>query len=953
MVKPDRNLVDLLIATFDTVEDVDYFFDQLKSPDWIEPLASAELFRYPPEPIRVDGGIQFPPWSASRYLARMAGVSPTSVRRVLLDLPATDNVRVLHDIADAVLAIPPEMAVEFVPRMVDWLESPFQLLLPTKLGALLRRVALSGLSEPALTLAATLFRIHSGNSMQVGGDDSSFKSLTETASSVHPIEFERLIEECRHDFIAGTGLRGLEFLSDLLGAAMEMETRDPADSKNDYSWIWRPSIAPHEQNRVPSVRNSIVSAVLDAALQLASSSYKLDEIIDILESREWSVLRRIALEVLHQCAPQRSAVVSSRLTNPELMFDPALHHEYWVLLHDRFAKLTLKQQVAIIEAIRRAPALFRDPDGPYADILEAAPEYWQAQLLAAIADDLSSDWRAWFDELVAKGRANEHPDFQSYSSRGFVGPTSPISDTEFAAMSDDQLMEYLQTWEPEHGWGKPSPEGLGRALAASVRAAPTRFAEHAAKFRSLDPTYVNSFLSAFREVAMNREPFPWEPILQLSEWVVQQDREIPGRVSEYGNLDSGWVWTRSTIVHLLDVGFNDSPAEIPFECRSLAWSVLRPLTDDPHPSVEEEERYGGPNMDPSTYAINTVRGQAIESVIKYALWVNRHLGDSTEDAQTAGFDRMLEAREVLDQHLAPGNDPSCAVHSMYGQWFPWLQLLDPAWAEHNQSRIFPPEDEDFLFWEAAWDAYIGFCQPFDSVFGLLKDEYERAVTRIVSASPDRKHPMLGLDHLGQHLMVFYLRGRVGLDDRLLRVFHHKAPPDLRASALEFVGRSFYSIDDRSVHPYPNIAPEVIERARALWAMRLEVASQAASQDEYRKEIGEFGWWFLYPNFDEKWALAQLVAALRLAGFVEFSHMVVQRLAELVATRPVPVLTALQLLIGSDHRASLSLGWESVTDILRSALRHPDAGVRQQAEALTHELGTRGYRQFRDLLKEAK
>jgi hypothetical protein len=102
-----------------------------------------------------------------------------------------------------------------------------------------------------------------------------------------------------------------------------------------------------------------------------------------------------------------------------------------------------------------------------------------------------------------------------------------------------------------------------------------------------------------------------------------------------------------------------------------------------------------------------------------------------------------------------------------------------------------------------------------------------------------------------------------------------------------------------------------------------------------------------------WALTQLQLALRFAGFVEFAHMVVKRLAEIVDIRPVPVLTALQLLISSDSQGFLTLGWDSVTDILRSALSSSEIGVRQQAETLTHELGARGYRDFRGLLREAK
>lgn len=62
--------------------------------------------------------------------------------------------------------------------------------------------------------------------------------------------------------------------------------------------------------------------------------------------------------------------------------------------------------------------------------------------------------------------------------------------------------------------------------------------------------------------------------------------------------------------------------------------------------------------------------------------------------------------------------------------------------------------------------------------------------------------------------------------------------------------------------------------------------------------------------------------------------------------------ALQLLIGGDNQGFLSLAWDSVTEILRAALRNPDSGVRQQAEQVTNELGARGYRQFRDLLRDA-
>ena len=69
-----------------------YFFDTLTSPEWIEPLSECGFFKDPPEPIREEEPeqgrvlISFPPWPESRYLARVAGVAPDSVLKVMKQL---------------------------------------------------------------------------------------------------------------------------------------------------------------------------------------------------------------------------------------------------------------------------------------------------------------------------------------------------------------------------------------------------------------------------------------------------------------------------------------------------------------------------------------------------------------------------------------------------------------------------------------------------------------------------------------------------------------------------------------------------------------------------------------------------------------------------------------------------------------------------------------------------
>src|SRR5689334_10695171 len=79
----------------------DYFFDQLESPDWIEPLERNGLFAEPYAAIRRGEMISFPTWVPGQYLTRMAAipVAQERVLKVLKRLPKSDNPRVYEVVA--------------------------------------------------------------------------------------------------------------------------------------------------------------------------------------------------------------------------------------------------------------------------------------------------------------------------------------------------------------------------------------------------------------------------------------------------------------------------------------------------------------------------------------------------------------------------------------------------------------------------------------------------------------------------------------------------------------------------------------------------------------------------------------------------------------------------------------------------------------------------------------
>src|SRR5271169_6620319 len=95
-----------------------YFFDHLKSPAWLEPLARYGFFQKPPEPQREGQYISFQDWPESRYLARMASTREAEERvlAIALRVPSTENTRVHGDLADVALALSPNRSAKLVPQ---------------------------------------------------------------------------------------------------------------------------------------------------------------------------------------------------------------------------------------------------------------------------------------------------------------------------------------------------------------------------------------------------------------------------------------------------------------------------------------------------------------------------------------------------------------------------------------------------------------------------------------------------------------------------------------------------------------------------------------------------------------------------------------------------------------------------------------------------------------------
>lgn len=686
-------------------------------------------------------------------------------------------------------------------------------------------------------------------------------------------------------------------------------------------------------------------AVRDAAIQIVNENkMPLPDVLHLLEKQSWYIFHRIALYLLYVFPD--SDLITERLTDHRLFEMPSFHHEYVRLAQKYFASLSRANQEKILNW-GQEPSISIAANQPLGESsTDQDTKAWRWEHFAAFSETVPEEVKShypWLHEL----EPSQEAEFVVYMRTLNVGinNTSHIGFETLRSMSTEEIITHLKTPQPAGETEGASREDIAFTLSSMVEADPSRFSQEAEQFCGVHPAYIYTLLNGLEKaIRQHRSITTWHPILTLIGWVVDQPQASLNK--EAGdNLDHpDWARCRLTSASLLAYALENQAQEPPFDLRPELWKILETLTNDPSPTPEYEASYYGPNRDPISLCRGTVRGEAMQAVICYALWVKRHLMNTNKEQTTItlSFEVMPEVQDVLDRHLDPIHEPSLAIRSVYGQRFLHLVYLDSNWTRQRVSNIFPLEEALCDLRDAAWDAYIIFCAPRLPVFDMLYDEYHHALERIGTNSSKLHHFAHPDEHLAQHFMILYWSGKLDEQSTLLTLFFEKAPSTLRAYALKIVGQRLSSTEE--------VDPLILTRLQILWQWRIESARSGKPAAPNTAELSVFGWSFASGKFDNDWATAHLLEILKLIGTAEPDFLVVRQLAEISAMMPERAIECLNLMVKGDTMGWNISGWlEPMRTVLRTALRSSDSAVHQKAMNLAHELGARGYQEFRELL----
>ncbi|MDD5750325.1 MAG: hypothetical protein PHU56_01580 [Candidatus Pacebacteria bacterium] len=935
------------------------FFSQLENPKWLSLLKKEGIFSDPPqaEHNQEEGTIRHLPWPAALYLEKVASQESDLVTDILKEVKDTDNSNVKSGLLKIALQLPKEKRIDLKEKLKDWLKSDhnfFQLTLVDPGSNLMIKFIEEHEEDAAFEIAKIFLEILPDPKPAV--ESHGYLPSRDPQTRLEHWHYNEFLKKEFRELVKINLGRSFEFICDLLADYLRLKhegRKENQDKYNDYSYISRPAIEDHEQNHDrDDIQNSLITAARDIGLALIKNNPSiLSSLVSILENRKWDIFRRLAIYFLSEFPYSAKELVAQYLTDESLFDKSEFQHEQAQLMNKGFNLLTKEEQQTILAWIEKAEKIAElvDKRKQETTITEdqekAFREAWQRDQLSYIKNDLPDDWKNRYDGFVKQYGSPEHPDFSSYMTTGWVGPTSDINSQELIKMKDEELIEVLKSWEPKeekHGFG-PTKEGFGRELSAAIKLNPDRFNSISEKFKGLDPTYVRAYIQAFYELIQNGHELDWPKMLTLCSWVVEQKKEIPGRKGEIMDQDPDWGWTRKAIVSLMSRGTNSNT--IPCNLREEVWKIIEPITHDVDPTPEDDLKWAENSDDAYTHAINCTRSEAINATIEYALWVYRckekeSVGDKN---LKINFTDMPEAQSVLDEHLDPESDPSVAVRAVYGRFFPWLLLIDRDWTLENLNKILPLGQFDNELYAAAWNTMMLYVPVYNDPFEILRERYLEAIKNIGKVDQKRRRYTDRDERLAEHLMLQYGRGKIELSDSLLNDFWKYADDKIRGHALDFIGRSLRSENQ-------GLDKEILERFKALWNNRLSVIKSATDTGNYEEEASAFGWWFASGRFDDQWSFEQYLQALEIGRKQQSDYFVLERLTELVKTSPTKTVQILSKISLADQPGWAVMGHrDEINNILSSALQSQEETAHSEAKELINRLIARGYTEFSNLL----
>ena len=827
----------------------DYFFRSGPSAAWASILWDHGFFESPPPPEKTEAGsLMLPRWDVQEYLITVASEVPDIVIRHIESLQGPGWY--LSRGVRALCFVPAEQARGAISKVKEWLKDPAVAgTIASETYDLITKLSEEGESSVALGLFREL-------TAPVPPSDAEARVVIITGGATCKFRGdwnEDQVLKGSVELLQGLDVREvMAILEDHLCTALCMEASAMGQPDFEFTSWWRTAVEETGQDLDLAYRDRLLTTLRDTLeTWVRRDASAVEPLVQRYLGEEHQVLRRVGLHILHRFPTTYSAHVANELRRVESLEDVGIHHEYFMLLQRGYPVLDGEDQETLVAAICRGPSpeptqalakwAQRERGADPEEYAEYYSKRWIRDRLWMVRNHLSGRPAQLLREMVDELEEPKHPAFTRWTTGGFqVTDVSPITEQEISDMTPDELVAFLKGWrtDPAQQFGPEmlSYRGLANVVASVVIADPLRYGDDLATIALHRPEFASSLLRAFREDERDKD-IPWGLMINLCERlladdVVRQDMSF--------SVDGNWIDVRRSIIRLIELGLRNPERAIPAEHLPDVRGILLALLNDPDPAEEPSPENWTELKDPATSALNYVRPSALRVLVDYAALRARLETESAQVSEPEGpGPKRLEPDigDVLARKLDRSEDPSWAVHSVYGHHLALLYWLDQEWVESHIDQILPEGEDDQSTWlfVAAWDSFIGSNRFYPPMLEVLRPKYRRAIHNLHRGYVTHSHLMPDRG-LAIHLVWEYLRSDYDLNSptgqqSLIATFFKLAPPEARGGPAWWLWR----IGEEN----PSEFEKHWSKVRFLWEWRVHEASAANHSTDFDEEMRWF------------------------------------------------------------------------------------------------------------------
>lgn len=946
---PEQEHVDLLKSAILFPADANFFFNNLKSPNWLEILEANFFFRSPSDEFSVHFNLSS--WPQGNYLISISNTKPREILLIFSEFDEFKNFLVFRRLLFCVLNMPVDVAQETIPLINSWARH----ILPNTELMNLQKIFVKFINGSELKGALRLLEImfnfrypktdierypqYNKYYLLLRGDLGDFqKTLSNIKDGHFYYKFIIILSRCLSEEIRAKIMEFAEMDEEIYGFKKQMTPE--LFLSREHSEILRESIETlPDSYESDNVGNLLINKIRDFTLALCSLNQ--DAFIKSSKSFlkfKWKIFTRLFLFMLDKQFDLLKPSLSDVLKRKEIFEGTQCWHEYFHLLKNHFSEFDEDQQKIIFNWIEEGPEFkitetnFENKQ-EYQQVKVQIIEGWRKRRLIPIKDSLPTDLSAKFKPILNDAKVIKNPDFVRKKSGISIYNPTDLHLEELKDLTPAEQMEYLKNFKPNRE-SLPFLKGkeeLGEAYCILIKGNPSRYISFVQNFTEIPTNFLPNIINGFRKALEDKK-------LGDIEIVLESLSEILKFLDSIDNSED-FFRIEFALVQFIEAILRNSSPELVIEHKNIIWALNLPRSRIPDfVKYSNSPRF---RNSPLLFYLYTIIGLKLNNMIDIVYTLMQHEKKGEEQSLFKEFFKLVDDR--LDLNLEEAE----LIRAILGYRFDTLLRIDKAWIQERLDTIFPKDKTNRNLWDVAWDSYIQTHHFSTPRFSLLKPLYKKSINRLNSDSLNLTFD--GRQNLLRHLIKAYLLGVENLDkDSLIDYFFLNTNPDIRRLMWQILSNTLDKInkvEDLSQRETFN------KRYFELINYRLDYLKQAKTDyDDILTELEPFGMIFTKIINVNKYHLKLLndIFKLTKGSIGIFTNQILEMIRNSLELDITLILEILHKLAASHNQSiwlddrTASIIFDIVTIFKDRELSQPSALL---VKRINEEMWNRGYHLF--------